>query len=310
MLHPLSFLYVLVLFSCLLLHALSVPHGVINSTLHEQALSHFAFHSNPVKLALASLFPHLKTVAVVGVEWGEEVIFFAEKGYHVYAFEPATKFVSHLQKLMHANPSWNITLVPVAASNSSQGTMELCYGNEGVKETVKLGRVDDHVHEPLAVFSLDIQGDELHILEGSTSLLSAGLVASLWVEAIACNPKVSSILRMLNDDYIFFDFVPWGRPSSQKTEDIPRTFSSFAFNPDRASEFDSYLEWICSERQSHYEWLQTDLLIIRRDLLSHDVYSSLSTLSDTYCSQEGVQCLYRSLLLDIEHRENTGKEEL
>ncbi|PXF43052.1 hypothetical protein BWQ96_07199 [Gracilariopsis chorda] len=287
------------------------PHGFISPSLHQQALSHIAFHSNAIKLALASLFPSLKAAAVVGVEWGQETFLFAENDFHVYAFEPANKFVDHLKRIVENNPQWNYTLVPIAAANESEGTIILEYENADINETVQVGKVDDHVHEPLAVFSLDIQGDELHVLQGSTKLLSKDVgVASLWVEAIACNDKVATILHMLDDQYVAFDFVPWGHHVTQKAAKVPRSLNSFAYAPDRPGGYSEYLSWMCELQQKEYKWLQTDFLFIRRDYLTADVHNKLLALADTHCSKSSefpADCQLRQLL--AEHR-SERKDEL
>lgn len=280
----------------------------ISPLLHKQALSHIAFHSNPVKLALASLFSP-STIAIVGVEWGEDLILFAENNYTVYAFEPASKFVKHLDSIISQNPHWNASLIPIAAGNKSDGTVDLRYDNEGIVETVRVGRVDHHVHEPLGVFSLDIQGDELHVLEGSSGLLtSSNPPASLWIEAIACNPKVIHILEMLHERYTFFDFVPWGKHKDDDADDIPLSLQSFLLDPDRPSTFSPFLDWMCEAQKRDYKWLQTDFLAVRNDMLKEHVVATLASLAETACQGPGVKCQLRLMLASRAQHEE--KEEL
>lgn len=300
------------LLSCASSQEAKFPKGRISPILHEQALSHLAFHSNPMKLALASLFPSLKSVAIVGVEWGEEAVLFANKGYHVYAFEPARKFVKNLQTLKAAHPEWKLTVVAIAAGNTTDGSIVLQYDNAQINETVAVGKVDDHVQEALAVFSLDIQGDELHVLQGSTKLISRDIgVASLWVEAFSCSEKVVRILDMLDDEYVGFDFVPWGRHNSQIKNGLPVSLQSFAYYPDRPNEYGKFVSWMCEQRKTSFQWLQTDILFIRRDYLSESVVEKLMSLSEDMCSAStekgGANCRLRDILID---NGSDDKEEL
>lgn len=282
------------------------PPGTIRPLLHEQALSHLAFHSAALKRALAGLLP-ARAVAVVGVEWGDDVAHLADAGYHVYAFEPAAKFVAHLRRLVARNPAWNVTVVPVAAGNATRGTVRLEYPNEGVSETVPASTLDQHVHEELAVLSLDIQGDELHVLQGAPRTLREVGVHSVWVEAIACNDKVAEVLNMLDERYVIFDFVPWGKRNEDVSRDVPMDLKSFAFDPQRPGGFAEYLAWMCHEKEQRYRWLQTDFLAVRRDLMQEHVVRSLKSIADAHCGPEAgkANCVLRTLLLS-----NVDKDEL
>lgn len=279
-------------------------HGEINELLHTQALSHIAFHSDPIKIQLASLFPSFRSVAIVGVEWGEDVTLFAQHNYSVYAFEPVNKFVKHLQAKIDEHPEWDIKLFPVAAGNSSQGDTRIVYDNADADETVPMAKIEDHIDQPLAVLSLDIQGDELHVLEGALKLIP-DRIASLWVEAIACNAKVHHILHALDNEYIAFDFVPWGMHKDQQDDKVPRSLQSFVYKPDRPTNFKEYLHWMC-ELSKDYKWLQTDLLFIRRDLMSKQVKQKLASFAEQHCNDKDVECLLRSL----REGQTSEKEEL
>lgn len=299
----------LLLFSPLLCHAShasSFPHGKIHPLLHSQALSHLAFHSSSLKLSLASLFgapPSASPVAVVGVEWGSEVFPLASAGFSVYALEPASKFVAHLRDQLREHPEWNVTVLPLAAGKERGGSMTLEYGNEDVREEVERGIVDDYVKEGLAVMSIDIQGDELDVLEGSEELMRERGVSSLWIEGIACNDKVAGVLDLLDDRYVLFDFVPWGKPKDDSEDGVPRSLESFAFDPERPGCFKDFLDWMCREKEQRYQWLQTDFLAVRRDLLTDQGEKRLAALAKDHCVKDGSNCRLRSLLHDTENDE-------
>lgn len=243
----------------------------------------------------------------MGVEWGTDLQHFASAGYRVIGVEPARKYVSHLRTLVDQNPSWNVTILPFAAGNESDGTIDLRYDNGGVDEQVPVERLDDHISEPLAVLSADVQGGELAVLQGSSGLLETN-VASVWVEAIACNQRVSSLLDLLDDRFVIFDFVPWGMPLTYSRKDVPKTPSSFVFNASRPSSFDAYLAWMCETRKRSYKWLQTDFLAIRRDLIDK-IWSQLVALADTKCSLPASRCLLRDIQAQ-KAAEGMEKEEL
>lgn len=282
----------------------SFKAGHVHPLLHDQALSHFALHSFGVQKALVSLFEP-RSLAIVGVEWGTDVRQFAESGYHVYAVEPASKYVNNLNGLLEEHPTWNVTVLPFAAGNASGGSMHLTYDNDHVSETVSVHRLEDHISEPLAVLSVDVQGDELAVLQGAERLLRN--VSSLWVELIACNPRNSQLLELIDGSFTVFDFVPWGMPAASSQTSVPNDRSSFVFNRRRPSYFSDYLAWICSSRESSYKWLQTDFLAVRTDLVDK-VWDKLVTFGKGVCDLEGSECRLRGILSDGMHSES--KEEL
>lgn len=159
------------------------PRGVLSDYLYKQRLSHIAFHHPFVKETLARMVskPGEASIAVVGVEWGAEVMQFANLGYKVYAFEPMTRYVSYLKGRVSAHKDWNVSVIQIAAGKGDVGNITLNYHTEGqdVTEVVRTGKVDDHIREEVAVFSLDIQGNELDVLQGSPQLLKKYGVRSL-----------------------------------------------------------------------------------------------------------------------------------
>lgn len=178
------------------------PRGHIHRTLYDQRLSHLAFHSGSLKPALARLVSDppratASSVAVVGVEWGAEVVDLAEVGYHVYAFEPVGKFVTHLEATLKENPHLNVTLLPIAAvAERNAGNITLEYGNAGVKEEVRTGVVDDFVEGELAVLSVDVQGSELEVLKGAKRLLGGPKPA---VRSMVCLPIPRPVMFLAPD---------------------------------------------------------------------------------------------------------------
>lgn len=270
----------------------SFKAGHVHPLLHDQALSHFALHSFGVQHRLASFFKP-RSLAIVGVEWGKDVRQFAQAGYHVYAVEPASKYVKHLNGLKKDYASWDISVLPFAAGNVSNSSMDLTYDNGNVSETVDVHRLDDHISEPLAVLSVDVQGDELGVLQGATHLLQN--VSSVWVEAIACNPRNSELLELLNEQFTIFDFVPWGLPTSADQSVVPTERSSFVFNRRRPSAFTDYLAWMCKSRESDFKWLQTDFLAIKTALVDK-VWEKLVTFAQDTCSLNDSECHLRHMM--------------
>lgn len=151
------------------------PQSVISDVLYTQRLSHIAFHNNALRGVLVDLVSnnsqHQTVIVVVGVEWGTEVEYFANKGYAVYAFEPLSRFVKHLQATLKQNPQWNVTVLPVAAGSTRDAFVQVTYPNANITEYVKAATVDDYVHDEVTVLSIDIQGNELDVLKGCTALI-------------------------------------------------------------------------------------------------------------------------------------------
>ena len=291
------------LLACLLALAVAHPAAHLHPLLHAQGLSHLFFHSPRAKVWLASLFarpPRARAVAIVGLEWGAELAPLADAAFRVYAFEPAAEFLAHARALVARHPRWNVSLVAAAAGNVAHGFLDLRYQNARAAERVPRTVLDRHVREPLAVLSLDIQGDELDVLQGATRLLTEYGVQSLWVEGIACNPKFARVLHMLDPQYLLFDFVPWGKRKGQGVQGdaVPRGRDSFLYHPGRPSALAQFDAWMCERKTEAFEWLQTDILAVRRDALTEDVWNKLASLARHLCDtgEHPADCRLRHLL--------------
>ncbi len=238
-----------------------------------------AFHSNLFKLRLASLVKQYNRVAVVGVEWGSEVRALGSAGYEVHAFEPLTKFHTHTKNIA-TSAGWNVHMYKVAAGATSGGTIELKY--DGFVDNAKLAKVDDFLSSKLDVLSVDIQGNEYDVLVGARNLISGGKVRSLWIEIFPCNPKVNKIFDLLDEKYVIFDFVPWGKLAGSKLT------SSWTGRSDsvemgwntRPSKFEPYLRWLCKDEKRGFRWSQTDIVAIRRDLITPKLLQKLANIGN------------------------------
>lgn len=162
-------------------------------------------------------------------------------------------------------------------------------------------RLDDLVHESLAVLSIDVQGDEYHVVQGASRLLRSHVINSLWIEAIACNDRVPPLLHLLQDDYELFDFVPWGKLKGD-THAVPKSRGSFAFEPRRPSDVHEYLHWMCELKKSRYQWLQTDFVAVRKQLVDEQVLKSIDSIASMACGEEG-DCVLRNLILSESNRD-------
>lgn len=361
--------------------------GVVHATLHKQGLSHMAFHHSALQLELADLVGGPKTIVIVGVEWGNDLMAFATAGYRVIAFEPMRKYYDlvrkRLQRYEHArrrrirqrrhrqqsghqqqrsrrgnengpmqradrrgkddmdegendefvnNDQYgndtlfstmkltqrfvpisfnsnedndtgkmrqlNVVLHNLAAGNETGGETTIHYRN--VSTRVRLSRVDDAVHEPARLLSVDIQGAELSVLQGATDLFGQSPQLSMvWTEAIACNPQLPGLLSLLDAfDFAVFDFALVGTPLSTNT---PHNHSwthlhNFVFQPDRPSTFPDYLDWLCAQKRAAFNVLQTDFVAIRRDILSPQAMTRLANIADTICTTADSRCVLRNLL--------------
>lgn len=183
--------------------------GVLARDLLVQGLSHRFFHSLSTKRYLAALvtpkIPIIEqrvAVAVVGVEYGQEVHMLASTGYIVYAFEPIRFFFDKLQNAMRQNrqyfescqtygnvksgyakerhcpeKKWNIIAHQVAIGSDNNGNISLSYKEQNA--WVPRARLDHYITEELTVLSIDIQGNELDVLKGSAELLKKKKIRSL-----------------------------------------------------------------------------------------------------------------------------------
>lgn len=268
--------------------------GHIYSSLHRQALSHQAFHSNPLKLALAELalrWPSCnRTAVIVGVEFGGEMKHFANHGFRVIGFEPNPRFASAMREQIRNNTSWDAHLYEYAVGEEP-GQVTFIYQNENPVHA-SIVRLNDYVDESIAVLSVDVQEFEDSVLKGATKLLKSS-IAMIWFEAISCNDRVAGILDLLDDQYVLFDFVPWGIPKKSKAG--PPRRENYAFNPKRPSTFKDYLSWLCTTKKQEFMFLQTDIVAVQRSLLP-SIVQDLDRLATTVCGLEGTRCMLRSFI--------------
>lgn len=273
--------------------------GLIHPLLHQQGLSHIIFHNYSFQELLASIIPkkYARSVLVAGVEWGGDVKHFAEIGYRVIAFEPLTWYFDNLEKYFKPSDDEqprNVTLFNMAVGNES-GTLDVTYQYR--KQSVPIVRIDDKVNEPVSLLMADVQGNELSVLQGALGLLRSS-VQMVWVEAFSCNPKVALLLDLLDkENFIIFDFAPWGRPPGQDLSVKPLERGNFGFYPDRPSQFEKYLEWFCDLKEN-ITMLQTDFVAIKRTL--HPIATSrLQNIGSVACQSGNHDCVLRTHLRSI-----------
>lgn len=269
----LFFLHPPTIFQTQLSHSTNFPHGYLHPSLHLAKLSHASFHSGRIKDVLLHLVdPHKSgVVVVVGVSHGAEVLRFGSLGWRCFAFEPMPNFVENLRiKLSKQIPPYDVQVYQIAASDykSEEATFQVV--NKGVEEYVYADRVDNYIPDSvdISVLSVDIQGTELTALKGSTKFLPR--VRSLWVEVQSCSNRTEPLLRMLNERYVLFDFVPWGRYKRQPDGNWPNKMENFMFDSERPSEIGEYSRWLCEMETRSFQWLQTDVLAIKRTLFEEE----------------------------------------
>lgn len=317
----------------------------IDPLLYNQALSHAAFHSIVVQQALADVVTEGKSekkgIVVIGVEWGKDVMHFAHAGFHVLAMEPMPRFHDMLASRLAQEPTWNVTLVRAAAGNAS-GTMRLRYQGVEAPDVVQVLPIDDVVqsqhdvslqtahqlldpqvhqqldqsivtrhHAPnldqqLKILTADVQGGELSVLQGARKLIDDS-IDMIWVEAIACNPDLPTLLRFFHErGFAVFDFVPVGTPLTQEKSNTSwRSRHNFLFPPERPSAFNEYLNWFCASRHQGFTILQTDFVAIKRHLVPA-ARRHLAGIAERVCSLQGVLCVLRGLLKEEGARVGAG----
>lgn len=282
--------------------ALSIPRpGHLSDVIFRQGLSHLVFHENHVKSHLASIVGRQDgakgAVGVVGVEYGAEVMLFANEGYTVYAFEPMPSYYNRMAGLIRSNHEraakglqrkWDVHLHNIAAGSERNGTLALKYSTYAEKEKTEasVGRIEDYVKQELVVLSVDIQGSEIEALHGARRLIDEVGVRSLWVE-IVCNQGMLDVFQLLDEKYVMFDFVPWGMPPKENGQESGSAMnldrhSNFIIGDggERPSEFNAFWKWICAKKKKGvFSWLQSDILAIRRDLVTPELMQTLSKVS-------------------------------
>ena len=187
------------------------------------------------------------------------------------------------------------------AAGSEKGMVELEYGNGSVAEVVDVVRVDEVVGEGLLVLSADTQGTELEVLKGASGVFEKG-VAMVWVEIIACNERAQKVLKLLDGGYVLFDFALWGKRKSDEVEEsVPKALGNFVGVPEGKRGIDEYWEWMCQKKQGWFQWLQSDILAVNRELMRMKDAEALEKMAETICGK-GV-CRIRELIDNAVHDE-------
>lgn len=281
------------------------PAGLVSPLFRDQRLSHYAFHHTGSQARLARLFaPPPATIVIVGVEWGTDAIALARAGYRVIGIEPLRHFVAHMTDVA-AREGLDIRMVHAAAGATSGGEVTVNYENAGKAgvETVTAVTVDEVLEaEPggapatVAVLAVDIQGEEAAVVDGAKRALARGSVASVWVEAIACNERVRPLLATLDAQFTLFDYAPWGAPRGWSTATRGPPSSADAFVAGGfPMELAPWWTALCAVQRRVYQWLQTDVVGVRRDLLTNHVVRELVGHGEAVCVTKGV-CRMREVV--------------
>lgn len=272
---------------------LQVERGKIHPLLHLQALSHYSYHKHPIRHALAELAGKPKTVIVVGIAKGMDVLKFLEDGYRVIGFEPMKRFHQSITERISMNPKLDGKIYHNAAGNETS-EIKLSY-LDSEPETVKIVKIDDVVREPVTAMTVDVQGFEYSVIQGAQNLIFS-TVNILWFEINpALLPTRVALLNLLDEHFALFDFVPIVR-SQDQTHKLYNESRNYIFNTNRPSSFQGYMDWMSSEKKKNdYSMIQTDILAVRRSLLP-SVWGKLSTLAEDYCKHPDSYCKLRELL--------------
>lgn len=257
-----------------------------HSALYRQGIAHEEFHLRSMKERLVGLVRYHNHVGIVGVEGGHDVIHLAEAGYKVDAFEPMSKYITNLERWLNREHITGVNLHHCAAGNITGGYMVAQYNTEKVRDSEKVlrKRVDDILPPGtgLDVLSVDIQGSEWDVIQGASRIVRGdGDIRSMWIEIHPCNPKVPPMLKQLDEwGYALFDMVPFGSPK-ERSERLSAFDTGMALDMGwhhRPSGFTEYFRWMCVMRES-WQWLQTDVLAIQRQLVTPQLVLKLSKLS-------------------------------
>jgi len=273
----------------------------VSPLLRHQRLSHYAFHKPSTQLLLARLAaPPPPPIVIGGVEWGTDALALARAGYRVVGVEPLSHFVDHVRGVAERE-GLDIRMVHAAAGATSGEQVTVNYENAGAAgvETVTAVTVDEVLDgEPagapptVAVLAVDIQGDEAAVLAGADRALRRASIASVWVEVIACNVRVRPMLDGLDTDFVLFDFCPWGAPRAAALGGGPPRSADAFVDEDLPRAITPWGAALCAAQRRSFTWLQTDVVGLRRDLLTPTVVSLLADLGADVCGEPGV-CVMR-----------------
>lgn len=222
------------------------------------------------------------------MEYGGDVRAFAAAGYRVHAVEPGYDYATQLRDIVTRRPEWDVVVHNFAATEQSNQTLSIDNQKQRVATNVYTRRLDHLITETLAVLSIDVQGAEPQVLRGASALMP-DRVESLVVEVSGCRPQTLEVLRLLDRDYVLFDFVPRGDANRLGGHGQGKEDFRHMYDGKRPGRFDLFDKWLCSKQGGKLRWVQTDVLAVRRDKIA-GVWDNLSKMGDRYCGKQGILC--------------------
>lgn len=95
------------------------------------------------------------------------------------------------------------------------------------------------------------------------------------------------ILKLLDDDYVIFDFVPWGLSKGREDLETMQPQSLADHSPlmweealVRPETYENYYKWMCRLKEFNFKWLQNDIIAIRRDLVTNEMMAKLGSIGN------------------------------
>lgn len=283
------------------------PSGQLHPLLLNNYLSHWALHHSRFSREVAILGDSLdvapkKATIVVGIGNGEDVIKFAVEDHHVIAFEPITELVQHLEELVDSSDKPLNVTIHNTALGSKKSKIKLEY-NGLTNDSAIVSRLDDLIQfnsdYQISAMSVDVQGHEYEVFKGGPHVLEH--VQILWFEALQCRPYIRQALKLLDKDFVIFDFVPIAFPPSTTPNDKSKRRVAL-LDLNRPSSFDGFCNWMCAFHEEGYFWIQTDFLAIRRTIVDSILDKLQKIIVDVCYSQTTQQhidaCGLRKLVID------------
>ena len=231
--------------------------------------------------------------------------FLEEMNYKVYAFEALSHFVKPLQQYLDEKPQLKKRAKLVAAGvGEEEGRINITYSKRN--EEVKIVKLDDYIREYLDVLSIDIQGMEYLALRGARKLLKEVGVGMIWVEMLGgvhFKERNMEMCKVLDEQYILFDMVGWGRLKGNDTyhswKPVRKNF--YWDHTDRRG-FQSWVDNYEKVANEGFGFVQTDVVGIRKDMATPQVFRMLERLGETVCSPNDPttpnRCKFRKIAMD------------
>ncbi|MEE9379294.1 MAG: FkbM family methyltransferase [Candidatus Lokiarchaeia archaeon] len=150
----------------------------------------------------------------VGANIGIYSLLFSKYSKQVYAFEPVSRNIIFLNKMLKLNKIKNVTIIPFAIANQNKdswfkegdscATGRLNEEGDYLIPTISLDAFFDKFKVSPTILKIDVEGTEVSVLEGSRNLLmKSHPIIIIEIHGEDIRKKIFNLLKEMNYQHFF-----------------------------------------------------------------------------------------------------------